>query len=285
MSRPDLPLPPVTIDYPTSDGKPLAENDPQLHAIHYAFGALLLRYAAHRDVYVSADLLIYYEEGNPRASVAPDVFVGVGVEDRMRGTTRSGKREGPGLRAGGGVADTWREAWRGSLRCMRDWGEGVLPVRPDGGALFAAAAGLPAGGRCVRASDGGGVDRPDARDTERGAGLEDVGPGRQDALSRPGDGEDLLSHVEEHAARGPPNVRSSRNLGATDRRASGRERSLCPTRLPSFRPSMRRWRVGPPRHESRSWKRASTERVADRIRRADVPRHGPAGVASSGAVI
>ena len=83
MSRPQLP--PAAIDYPESDGKPLAENDPQLHAIHYAFGALLLRYAARADVYVSADLLVYYEEGNPRVSVAPDVFVVFGVEDRMRG--------------------------------------------------------------------------------------------------------------------------------------------------------------------------------------------------------
>ena len=28
-----------------------------------------------RDVYVSGNLLVYYEEGNPGASVAPDVFV------------------------------------------------------------------------------------------------------------------------------------------------------------------------------------------------------------------
>ena len=38
MSRPI----PVAIDYPSSDGKPLAENDAQFHAINYAFGALRL---------------------------------------------------------------------------------------------------------------------------------------------------------------------------------------------------------------------------------------------------
>ena len=42
MQRPVAP--PAAIDYPTSDGKRLAENDPQLHAIHYAFGALRMRY-------------------------------------------------------------------------------------------------------------------------------------------------------------------------------------------------------------------------------------------------
>lgn len=33
---------------------------------------------------VSGDLLIYYEEGNPRVSIVPDVFVVFGVEDRKR---------------------------------------------------------------------------------------------------------------------------------------------------------------------------------------------------------
>ena len=51
-------LPPAAVDYPSSDGKPLAENDAQLHAILYAVGALRAYYAAHADVYVSGDLLI-----------------------------------------------------------------------------------------------------------------------------------------------------------------------------------------------------------------------------------
>ena len=33
---------------------------------------------------MSGDLLIYYEEGDPRVSIAPDVFVVFGVEDRQR---------------------------------------------------------------------------------------------------------------------------------------------------------------------------------------------------------
>jgi len=52
----------------------------------YAIGTLEIRFAHRRDVYVSGDLLIYYEEGNPRASVAPDAFVVFGAEDRMRQT-------------------------------------------------------------------------------------------------------------------------------------------------------------------------------------------------------
>ena len=70
--------------YPSSDGLPLAENDWQLKAIHDAFGVLDLRYLDRPDVYVSADLLIYYEEGNPRKSVAPDVFVVFGAAKHNR---------------------------------------------------------------------------------------------------------------------------------------------------------------------------------------------------------
>ena len=77
-------VPPIAVEYPSGDGKPMAENDAQLLAMHYAIGALRVYYQDRDDVYVSGDLLMYYEEGNPRVSVAPDVFVVLGVEDRMR---------------------------------------------------------------------------------------------------------------------------------------------------------------------------------------------------------
>ena len=73
-------LPPAGVDYPSSDGKPMAENDWQRAAILYALGALRARYAHRPDMYVSGYLLIHYEEGNPRARVAPDVFVTFGAE-------------------------------------------------------------------------------------------------------------------------------------------------------------------------------------------------------------
>ena len=77
-------VPPVSIEYPSGDGKPMAENDAQLAAILYGVGALRVHFEARQDVYVSGDLLMYYEVGNPRVSVAPDVFVVLGVEDRVR---------------------------------------------------------------------------------------------------------------------------------------------------------------------------------------------------------
>ena len=77
-------LSPPAIDYPSGDGEPLAENDWQLRAILGSFASLDLHFRDRPDVYVSGDLFIYYEEGNPRARVAPDVFVVFGVPKRNR---------------------------------------------------------------------------------------------------------------------------------------------------------------------------------------------------------
>ena len=77
-------LPPAAVDYPSSDGKPMAENDAQLVAILYAIGVLRVHFGARADVYVSRDRLTCCEEGNPRVSVALDVFVVFGVADRVR---------------------------------------------------------------------------------------------------------------------------------------------------------------------------------------------------------
>ena len=74
----------AAVEYPSGDGQPMAENDWQLHAIIDSVSALQLHYRDRPDVYVSGDLFIYYEEGDPRARVAPDVFVAFGVPKRKR---------------------------------------------------------------------------------------------------------------------------------------------------------------------------------------------------------
>ena len=43
-------------------------------------------YQNEKDVYVSGNLLMYYEKGNPRKSISPDVFVVFGVEKKQRNT-------------------------------------------------------------------------------------------------------------------------------------------------------------------------------------------------------
>ena len=163
-SRPHLPS--AAVDYPSSDGKPLAENDLQARAILYAFGALRVRYRERRsDVYVSADLLMYYEEGNPRVSVAPDVFVVFGVEDHAADELQGvGGRQGAGLRAGGGVAEHVGGGRGEEARHLREsGGAGVLPVRPDGRSTYTPRlAGVPVDGRWVRA-----IGRPWSPSTAR----------------------------------------------------------------------------------------------------------------------
>ena len=107
--NPSVP-PSVPIEYPSSDGKPMAENDAQRAAIMYAIGALDLRFAHRSDVYVSGDLLIYYEKGNPGASVAPDAFVVFGAEHRQRMTYRLWEEpKAPDFALDVASRNTWRE--------------------------------------------------------------------------------------------------------------------------------------------------------------------------------
>ena len=80
MSRPV----PAPVDYPCADGQPLAESDFQLTPLLYALTALRTHFESRPEVYVAGDLFVYYEEGNPRAVVAPDVFVVVGAGKHKR---------------------------------------------------------------------------------------------------------------------------------------------------------------------------------------------------------
>ena len=65
--------------YPDSDGRPMAENDQQYRTIVDTRFALEEYYRDNRMVYVGADMLVYFERGDPTKSVAPDVFVSLGV--------------------------------------------------------------------------------------------------------------------------------------------------------------------------------------------------------------
>ena len=79
-------LAPVAIEYPTEDGVPMAETDAQGIPLMYAVTGLRDFFLHRPDVYVSGNLLIYYQEGNFNASVAPDVFVVFGVPNHIRPT-------------------------------------------------------------------------------------------------------------------------------------------------------------------------------------------------------
>jgi len=72
------------IEYPDSDGKPMAESPIHLAVMLHCIQALKDQFAQEPNVYVAGNMLLYYEQGK-RSSVAPDVFVVRGVpkeEDR-----------------------------------------------------------------------------------------------------------------------------------------------------------------------------------------------------------
>lgn len=70
--------------YPEADGKPMAETDVHRKEMIALIETLADHFREDPDVYVSGNLLLYYEEGNPSASVAPDVFVVKGVPKHDR---------------------------------------------------------------------------------------------------------------------------------------------------------------------------------------------------------
>ena len=72
------------IDYPTGDGKPMAETDVHRDLMFDLIGTLQVRLADDPMAYVSGNLLLFYEEGNRRKHVSPDVFVVLGVEKKRR---------------------------------------------------------------------------------------------------------------------------------------------------------------------------------------------------------
>jgi Uma2 family endonuclease len=74
------------IHYPESDGKPMAESDLHRDVMTDLIHALKTRYIGEPNVYVAGNLLLYYVEGDPRKSVAPDVLVTWGIRKGRRKT-------------------------------------------------------------------------------------------------------------------------------------------------------------------------------------------------------
>ena len=81
-------VPPAAVEYPCSDGQPMAETPVHRRCMTYLIDALErhLRTGVRCPAYVSGNMFLYYEEGNPRAVVAPDVFVVLGGPHRERDT-------------------------------------------------------------------------------------------------------------------------------------------------------------------------------------------------------
>lgn len=77
---------PAAIEYPERDGKPIGESDAHCREILETIMMLELYFRDVADVYISGNLMFYYEEGDPGAVVSPDVFVVKGVAKKLRRT-------------------------------------------------------------------------------------------------------------------------------------------------------------------------------------------------------
>src|SRR5918911_144523 len=74
------------VEYPESDGKPMGETDVHRREMAQIIEMLMLFFQAATDIYVSGNLMFYYEEGNPSAVTSPDVFIVKGVPKGLRRT-------------------------------------------------------------------------------------------------------------------------------------------------------------------------------------------------------
>ena len=210
MSRTNLP--PVALEYPSGDGKPLAENDAQLAAILYGIGALRVHYQDRNDVYVSGDLLMYYEEGNPKVSIAPDVFVVFGVEDRVRMNYKVWEEgKGPDFVLEVASKSTWREDLGPKRKIYARLGvKEYWLYDPTGEYLTSVLQGIRlAGSAYVRQltvpSPGGGLTL-----TSETLGLELHAKGGEMRFRDPETGQMLLSYSEQDAARREAESRAER---------------------------------------------------------------------------
>ena len=70
--------------YPTSDHRPMAETDFHRKLMYRVINTLIAWFASRPDVYVTGNLLLFYEKGNKRKHVAPDCFVVFGVPNHDR---------------------------------------------------------------------------------------------------------------------------------------------------------------------------------------------------------
>jgi hypothetical protein len=89
------------IEYPESDGKPMAESPIHLEVMLHCIEALKDHFAEQPDVYVSGNMLIYYEKGSGRPLLPMSSSSGACRRRRTGTSTCSGVSARP-------PASSWR---------------------------------------------------------------------------------------------------------------------------------------------------------------------------------
>ena len=94
--------------YPESDGKPMAETGIHVNLILELFQTLKTFFRQNNETAIIADMMFYYEEGNPRKCIAPDVMVVRGVGNHLRRTFKLWEEKSPDVVFEISSRATWR---------------------------------------------------------------------------------------------------------------------------------------------------------------------------------
>ena len=209
-------LAPARVDYPSSDGQPMAETDHQRIPLTYAVDGLRHHFRNRPDVYVSGNLFIYYREGDPRAVVAPDVFVAIGATRADRSIYRLWEEpKGPDFVLEITSRSTRREDQVSNREVYRSLGvREYWQYDPTSDYLAPPLQGL-------ELIDG--EYRPLAAGTSAVLGLELRLTDRGLRIHDPGTGQELLSWTESEEARQQAESRLAEATAAREREAAARE--------------------------------------------------------------
>ena len=109
------------VEYPTSDGRPVAESPLHYKRLSDAQQALTKRFESQPCVYVGVNMLVYDHEGDPKRSLSPDLFVALDVEERDRDVYKLWEDESPAFVLELTSKTTHREDERKKARYSR-WG-------------------------------------------------------------------------------------------------------------------------------------------------------------------
>ena len=109
------------VEYPTSDGRPVAETPLHYRRLADAAHALTMRFESRPGAYVGVNMLVYDERGNPKRHLSPDVFVAFDTPDRERETYKLWEDPSPAFVLEVTSKTTRREDQRKKSRYAR-WG-------------------------------------------------------------------------------------------------------------------------------------------------------------------
>ncbi|MBI1831572.1 MAG: Uma2 family endonuclease [Planctomycetes bacterium] len=75
-------LPELDDPYPASDGKPMAETPIHVRLMARLLAILEYHFRRFRDVFVAANIFLYYLKGDVKKRRAPDILVAKGIKGR-----------------------------------------------------------------------------------------------------------------------------------------------------------------------------------------------------------